>query len=146
MRNPTPSRRRFLQLGSAILLGSIAGCVNFDMSSNQPPKIPVYAYNADVRERDLRLVVSSLGESGKEKLPIENHRSINSHTTKQLLTVDVERFLLDAYIDDSGTGTAMMEVTPDKTSYSQAGYLIVIDSEKVDGSQIQINPLSPRNR
>ena len=146
MRDPTPSRRRFLQLGSAILLGSIAGCANFDMSSDRPPKIPAYAYNADMRERDLRLVVSSLNESGEATLPIESHHSVDSHTTKRLLTVDVERFLLDAYVDDSGTGTAMMEVTPDKTSYSQAGYLIVIDSEKVDRSQIRITPLSPRDR
>lgn len=145
MPRPPLSRRRLLQVGSVGLVGSIAGCMGLNESSDQPPEIPIYAYNADTRERDIRLIVSHLGDSGRDRLPIANTYFITAHTTKRLLTVDIERFVLNAYVDDSGTGTAARDVAPDMASYSRAGYLVVIDSEMRDGSQIHVSPLSPEN-
>lgn len=139
------SRRRVLQLGSVAVLGSIAGCQRFLTSTDQPPEIPIYLYNADVNHHRVVLTVTSKMESNKNMVLLHDLYRIEDHTTRKLATIDTERFKLKLYIDDTGDGLARTEVTPNTASYSPAGYLFVIDSETVDESQLQVFPLAPES-
>jgi hypothetical protein len=123
----------------------MAGCQESLAPADRPPEIPVYVYNADVRAHDLRFIVTSLAESERNELLVEEVYPIGAHTKRRLATVDAERFKLHADLGDAGTGSAAIEVAPDEASYSPAGYLFVIDSEKVDGSQLQVVPLAPES-
>jgi hypothetical protein len=134
------SRRSALRLGSVAVLGLIAGCQRSLISTDQPPEIPIYLYNANVKQHKILLRVTSKMESNKNSQILENLYRIEAHTTRKLTTIDIERFKLKSYIDDTGDGLARIKVTPEAASYSPAGYLFVIDSETVNESQLQSSP------
>jgi hypothetical protein len=134
------TRREALLFGSSVIPWWLAGCLT---STEKPPTLPVFGYNAGRREHTIRVAVSGPGKTSVEGLPRSTTRVLEPGETKLMEAVEHANVDITAYFEDGGTrgSTDSLEVRSETETYAENGYLAVVYDDPVDGEYVHLQPL-----